>query len=108
MIHSSSLTTRPFAVPHVRTGSADIPIQARVAIARAKPRGEFGPLPLVSLMADRLLHHTRGLAENATEADLRADGFTAEEVATYGEAARELAAAREATRLARQSDTLGA
>lgn len=93
-----------------RTGHSpdNIPIQARVAVARAKPRSDHGPLPLVGLMADRLLHHTRGLAENATEADLRADGFTAEEVATYGEAARELAAAREAARIAHQSHNFGA
>jgi hypothetical protein len=106
MIHSSTLATRPLAPPLSRA-TADIPIQARVEIARHKPRGD-GPLPLVSLMADRLLHHTRGLAEGATEADLRADGFTAAEIDTYGEAAREIAAAREASRLARHGDNFGA
>lgn len=106
MIHSSSLATRPL-VPPLSRASADIPIQARVEIARHKPRGD-GPLPLVSLMADRLLHHTRGLADCATESDLRADGFTPEEVDTFGEPARELAAAREARRLARHTDNFGA
>jgi hypothetical protein len=106
MIHSSTLATRPL-VPPLSRATADIPIQARVEIARHKPRGD-GPLPMVSLMADRLLHHTRGLADCATSGDLRADGFSAEEVETFGEAARELAAAREAHRLARHSDNFGA
>jgi len=106
MIHPSTLTTRPL-VPPLSRASTVIPIQTQVEIARHKPRGD-GPLPLVSLMADRLLHHTRGLAENATEADLRADGFTGHEIDTYGEAAREIAAAREAHRLARHGDNFGA
>lgn len=105
MIPSSTLATRPL-VPPLSRASAAIPIQTRVEIARHKPRGD-GPLPLVSLMADRLLHHTRGLADCATAADLHADGFTADEVATFGEAARELAAVRDGRR-ARHADNFGA
>ena len=109
MILSSTLATRPTAPPLQRaTADVAIPIQARVELARQKPRPAHGPLPLVSLMADRLADHANGIAGCATKADLRADGFSAEEIETFEDAARDLAAAREATRLARHTDNFGA
>ena len=93
---SDSRTDPAFAF---RTRSAEaLPIQARVERARRLPRPAHGPLPLVSLMAARLLDHHTGF-DACTDEALRRDGFRADEIKRHGEAARDIAAGRIVQRL---------
>lgn len=99
MIHSSSLATRPFAVPHVRSGM-EIPIQARVELARQRSKDPCTADALLELMAERLVEHEceRGAG---TEHDLARDGFTAAEILEHGPDAIRLAARRTGERAKR-------
>lgn len=92
MILSSTLATRPFAVPHI-PASGDIPIQARVELARQRSKVRTTANALVELMAERLDDHANDRG-GATEHDLARDGFTAAEIIEWGPEATRLAALR--------------
>lgn len=91
--------TRPYAPPHHRV-SSDIPIQARVEIARQRSKDPKTADALLELMAERLDEHEieRGAG---TADDLARDGFTSAEIIEHGPDATTLAARRAAARARR-------
>lgn len=96
---TTTIATRPYAPPLTRA-AADIPIQARVELARQRAKLPRTADALVALMAERLVEHADDRGAGTAD-DLARDGFTSAEIVEHGPEAKALAARLAADRVRR-------